>query len=164
MGAFADVLVLLLMLCIVQRTVEFFCEDMQKFSIEVTELEIKRDYYLNKLVAKNIMALLRSLLECACQALYGSVPSDAGPINENKKERVERLSLFMSWELWIVYRMCRKGLVCIYVENGYVFTILQIAPPYPWTLPRAKNCSPALNFCTSLRTGAALSSPSVGQK
>ena len=69
---------------------------MQKFSIEVTELEIKRDYYLNKLVAKNIMALLRSLLECACQALYGSVPSDAGPINENKKERVERLSLFMS--------------------------------------------------------------------
>ena len=62
MGAFADVLVLLLMLCIVQRTVEFFCEDMQKFSIEVTELEIKRDYYLNKLVAKNIMALLRSLL------------------------------------------------------------------------------------------------------
>ena len=96
MGAFADVLVLLLMLCIVQRTVEFFCEDMQKFSIEVTELEIKRDYYLNKLVAKNIMALLRSLLECACQALSGSVPSDAGPINENKKERVERLSLFMS--------------------------------------------------------------------
>ena len=29
-----------------------------------------------------------------------------------------------------------------------------------WTLPRAKNCSPALNFCTSVRTGAALSSPS----
>ena len=28
------------------------------------------------------------------------------------------------------------------------------------TLPRAKNCSPALNFCTSARTGAALSSPS----
>ena len=28
-----------------------------------------------------------------------------------------------------------------------------------WTLPRAKNCSPALNFCTRLRTGAALSSP-----
>ena len=29
-----------------------------------------------------------------------------------------------------------------------------------WTLPRAKNCSPALNFYTSVRTGAALSSPS----
>ena len=28
-----------------------------------------------------------------------------------------------------------------------------------WTLPRAKNCSPALNFCTSVPTGAALSSP-----
>ena len=28
-----------------------------------------------------------------------------------------------------------------------------------WTLPRAKNCSPALNFYTSVRTGAALSSP-----
>ena len=27
-----------------------------------------------------------------------------------------------------------------------------------WTLPRAKNCSPALNFYTSVRTGAALSS------
>ena len=30
----------------------------------------------------------------------------------------------------------------------------------PWILPRAKNCLPALNFCTSLRTGAALSNPS----
>ena len=29
---------------------------------------------------------------------------------------------------------------------------------------QAKNCSPALNFCTSLRTGAALSSPSVYKK
>ena len=42
----------------------------------------------------------------------------------------------------------------------YDFTILQIALSYSWTLPRAKNCSPALNFCTSLQTGAALSSPS----
>ena len=33
-----------------------------------------------------------------------------------------------------------------------------------WTLPRAKNCSPALNFYTSVRTGAALSSPSVYKK
>ncbi len=28
-----------------------------------------------------------------------------------------------------------------------------------WTLPRAKNCSPTLNFYTSVRTGVALSSP-----
>ena len=28
-----------------------------------------------------------------------------------------------------------------------------------WILPRAKNCSPALNFYTSVRTGAALSNP-----
>ncbi len=33
-----------------------------------------------------------------------------------------------------------------------------------WTLPRAKNCSPALNFYTSLRTGVALSSPCCCQK
>ena len=33
-----------------------------------------------------------------------------------------------------------------------------------WTVPRAKNCSPALNFCTSAPTGAALSSPSVYKK
>ena len=33
-----------------------------------------------------------------------------------------------------------------------------------WTLPRAKNCSPALNFCTSVPTGAALSSPARGIK
>lgn len=59
MGAFADVLVLLLILCIEQRTVEFFCEDMQKFSIEVTELEIKRDYYLNKLIAKKHNGLIK---------------------------------------------------------------------------------------------------------
>ena len=29
---------------------------------------------------------------------------------------------------------------------------------------RAKNCSPALNFCTSVRTGAALSSPCAPAK
>ena len=33
-----------------------------------------------------------------------------------------------------------------------------------WTLPRAKNCSPALNFCTSVRTGAVLSNPSIQKK
>ena len=79
MGAFADVLVLLLMLCIKQRTVEFLRHDMQKFSIdidsnyncvyntiekmeqnmqkfsiEVTELEIKRDYYLSCLKSRSL--------------------------------------------------------------------------------------------------------------
>ena len=33
-----------------------------------------------------------------------------------------------------------------------------------WTFPRAKNCSTVRNFCTSVRTGAALSSPSATQK
>ena len=32
----------------------------------------------------------------------------------------------------------------------------------PWILPRAKNCSTVRNFCTSVRTGAALSNPSSG--
>ena len=33
-----------------------------------------------------------------------------------------------------------------------------------WILPRPKNCSPALNFYTSVRTGAGLSNPSADQK
>ena len=33
-----------------------------------------------------------------------------------------------------------------------------------WTLPRAKNCSPALNFYTSVCTGVALSSPQHSKK
>ena len=45
--------------------------------------------------------------------------------------------------------------------------LLKISKPAPrrdavlliWTLSWAKNCSPALNFYTSVRTGAALSSP-----
>jgi predicted AAA+ superfamily ATPase len=34
-------------------------QNMQKFSIEVTELEIKRDYYLNKLIAKKHNGLIK---------------------------------------------------------------------------------------------------------
>ncbi len=34
----------------------------------------------------------------------------------------------------------------------------------PWTFPRAKNCSPVLDFCTSVPTGAALSSPGPVKK
>ena len=33
-----------------------------------------------------------------------------------------------------------------------------------WILPRPKNCSPALNFYTSVRTGAGLSNPGADQK
>ena len=36
--------------------------------------------------------------------------------------------------------------------------------PVVGSLPRAKNCSPALNFCTSVLTGAALSSPTTIKK
>ena len=42
-----------------RRVVEFLREYMQKFSIEVTELEIKRDYYLNKLIAKKHNGLIK---------------------------------------------------------------------------------------------------------
>ena len=49
------------------------------------------------------------------------------------------------------------------IKDGYGFTILRIALPYPWTLPRAKNMPPAC-FCTSVRTGAALSSPSRAER
>ena len=38
------------------------------------------------------------------------------------------------------------------------FTILRIAPPQLWTLPRAKNCSTVRNFCPASGC-AALSSP-----
>ena len=96
MGAFADVLVLLLILCIEQQTVEFFCEDMQKFSIEVTELEIKRDYYLNKLIAKKYNGLIKVITGMCLPSAIWICSIRSGPINENKKERVERRSLFMS--------------------------------------------------------------------
>lgn len=43
--------------------------------------------------------------------------------------------------------------------DGYASTPLRGASSQPRTLPRPKNCSPALNFCTSVRTGAGLSSP-----
>ena len=46
-----------------------------------------------------------------------------------------------------------------YDTNGQVLTSLPDAFTCPWTFPRAKNCSPALNFSTSVRTGAALSIP-----
>ena len=49
-------------------------------------------------------------------------------------------------------------------NNGHPPTPIPGAFGYPWTLPRAKNCSPALIFYTSLRTGAALSSPRANQK
>ena len=63
-----------------------------------------------------------------------------------------------------VFGAHRKGLAFIFPiiylpNNRSQLTILRIAFCDLWTLPRAKNCSPALNFCTSLRTGAALSSP-----
>ena len=51
------------------------------------------------------------------------------------------------------------GETCI-KQDGSQLTILRIAPRDPWTLPRSKNCLPALNFCTSAHTGAVLSSPS----
>ena len=38
-------------------------------------------------------------------------------------------------------------------------TFLRNASEIGGTLPRAKNCSPAPNFCTGVYTGAALSSP-----
>ena len=49
-------------------------------------------------------------------------------------------------------------------HNWQLPTILRIAVSCQWTFPRAKNCSPALNFCTSVPTGAALSSPCAPAK
>ena len=43
-------------------------------------------------------------------------------------------------------------------HNGACFTALPAALQAPWNLPRAKNVPPA-RFCTSVRTGAALSIP-----
>ena len=65
--------------------------------------------------------------------------------------------------LRIAARIFILHVVC-YDQNGAMLTAVPAAIIAPWTLPRAKNCSPALNFCTSLRTGAALSSPSVYKK
>ena len=42
--------------------------------------------------------------------------------------------------------------------------LFRAAPGHLWNLPRAKNCSLALNFYTSVRTGAALSIPVGHQK
>lgn len=44
---------------------------MQKFSTEVTELEIKRDYYLNKLIAQNHNSLIEVITGmCRCGKSY----------------------------------------------------------------------------------------------
>ena len=43
--------------------------------------------------------------------------------------------------------------------DGPASTAMPAASAISWSLPRAKNCSPALNFYTSVRTGAALLTP-----
>ena len=58
----------------------------------------------------------------------------------------------------------RRSFSVFYDPNGAMSTATLAAAIAPWTLPRAKNCSPALNFYTSLRTGAALSSPPSASK
>ena len=64
-----------------------------------------------------------------------------------------------------------KGSDCITIRaffwrrcNWPLPTILWIAVSDQWTFPRAKNCSTVRNFYTSVRTGAALSSPCAPQK
>ena len=52
----------------------------------------------------------------------------------------------------------RRSFSVFYDPNGAMSTAAPAAAIAPWTLPRAKNCLPALNFYTSARTGAALSS------
>ena len=75
---------------------------------------------------------------------------------------------------WIVKSKVRPiGLLCTQ-RDSLVFSFVDDYGSMPtgilpavidlWTLPRAKNCSPALNFCTSVPTGAALSSPFRAQK
>ena len=44
-------------------------------------------------------------------------------------------------------------------QNGSLFTSVPDAPSDPWILPRAKNMLSPACFCTSVRTGAALSNP-----
>ena len=67
MGAFADVLVLLLMLCIEQRTVEFFCEDMQKFSIEVDS-----NYAKLKAIQKMVGLIVPAIFYVERETMYST--------------------------------------------------------------------------------------------
>ena len=68
------------------------------------------------------------------------------------------------YQYWFPIRAQALGTKDYCNLNGQLPTSVPDALSRPWTFPRAKNCSPALNFYTSVRTGAALSSPWPNRK